>query len=202
VFLIANTMNTLMAEQTAEIGIMKAIGGRRRQIAGVYLRAALYLALFGVVVGVPVGIVLAHLIAGFVTSSVLGVPGRFAVSISVIAFSALFAVVLTMAASAPALRRALHIPVREALQSQGAAVTFGMSPLDRLLVRERVLPQTMRFGARNLVRNKRRTAATTGRKISDGSIRAVRPLRSSDWLLFARPRRPPGARALRGVTLA
>jgi len=161
VFLIANTMNTLMAEQTAEIGIMKAIGGRRRQIAGVYLRAALYLALFGVVVGVPVGIVLAHLIAGFVTSSVLGVPGRFAVSISVIAFSALFAVVLTMAASAPALRRALHIPVREALQSQGAAVTFGMSPLDRLLVRERLLPQTMRFGARNLVRNKRRTAATT-----------------------------------------
>ena len=44
VFLIANTMNTLMAEQTAEIGVMKAIGGRRRQIAGVFLRAALYLA--------------------------------------------------------------------------------------------------------------------------------------------------------------
>ena len=41
VFLIATTMNTLMAEQTAEIGVMKAIGGRRRQIAGVFLRSAL-----------------------------------------------------------------------------------------------------------------------------------------------------------------
>ena len=104
---------------------------------------------------------IAHLIANFVTSSVLGVPGRFAVSIPVIAFSAAFAVVLTVGASAPALRRALRIPVREALQSQGAAVTFGVSPIDRLVMHGRLLPRTIRFGARNLVRNKRRTAATT-----------------------------------------
>jgi putative ABC transport system permease protein len=161
VFLIANTMNTLMAEQTAEIGVMKAIGGRRRQIAGVFIRAALYLAIFGVLVGVPIGIAIAHLIANFVTSSVLGVPGRFAVSIPVVAFSAAFAVVLTVGASAPALRRALRIPVREALQSQGAVVTFGASPIDRLVMHGRLLPRTIRSAARNLVRNKRRTAATT-----------------------------------------
>ena len=161
VFLIANTMNTLMAEQTAEIGVMKAIGGRRRQIAGVFLRAALYLAVFGVLVGVPIGIAIANLIANFVTSSVLGVPGRFAVSFPVIAFSAGFAVVLTVGASAPALRRALRIPVRDALQSHGAAVTFGVSPIDRLVLHGRLLPRSIRFGARNLVRNKRRTAATT-----------------------------------------
>lgn len=161
VFLIANTMNTLMAEQTAEIGVMKAIGGRRRQIAGVFLRSALYLALFGVAVGTPMGIAIAHLIANFVTSSVLGVPGRFAVSVPVVVFSAVFAVVLTVSASAPALRRALRIPVRDALQSHGTAVTFGESPIDRVLARGRLLPKTFRFGLRNLVRNKRRTAATT-----------------------------------------
>jgi putative ABC transport system permease protein len=161
VFLIANTMNTLMAEQTGEIGVMKAIGGRRRQIAGVFVRAALYLAIFGVLVGVPIGIAIAHLIAGFVTGSVLGVPGRFGVSIPVVAFSAAFAVILTVGASVPALRRALRVPVRESLQGQGAAVTFGSSPVDRLLVHSRLLPRTVRFGARNLVRNKRRTAATT-----------------------------------------
>jgi putative ABC transport system permease protein len=161
VFLIANTMNTLMAEQTSEIGVMKAIGGRRRQIAGVFLRAAVYLATFGVLVGVPIGIAMAHTIANFVTSSVLGVPGRFAVSVPIIAFSAAFAVVLTVGASAPALRRALRIPVREALQSKGAVVTFGVSPIDRLVMHGRLLPRTIRSGARNLVRNKRRTAATT-----------------------------------------
>ncbi len=95
------------------------------------------------------------------TSSVLGVPGRFALSIPVIAFSAVFAVVLTVGASAPALRRALRIPVREALQSQGAAVTFGLSRFDRFVMHGRLLPRPVRLGARNLVRNKRRAAATT-----------------------------------------
>ena len=77
-----------------------------------------------------------------------------------IAFSAAFAAILTVAASAPALRRALRIPVREGLQKQGAAVTFGTSPIDGLLLHSRLLPRTIRLGARNLVRNKRRTAAT------------------------------------------
>lgn len=162
IFLIANTMNTLMAEQTGEIGIMKAVGGRRRQIAGVFVRAALYLALFGVAIGVPLGILLASAITGFITSSVLGVPGRFAASVPVVAFSAVFAVALTVGATLPALRRALRIPVREALQSgQGAAVTFGTSRVDRLVLHGRFLPRTFRLGARNLARNKRRALATT-----------------------------------------
>lgn len=161
IFLIANTMNTAMAEQTSEIGVMKAIGGRRRQIAGVYLRAALYLAGFGVLLGVPLGMLLASAVAGYVNDNVLGVPGRFAVSLPVIAFSAAFAIAVTVAATLPALRRALRIPVREALQTQGTSVTYGDSHLDRLLLHDRLLPRPVRFGARNLIRNKRRAAATT-----------------------------------------
>ena len=49
---ISNTMTTLVAEQTGEIGIMRAIGARRRQIALVYLRTALLLGALGAVVGV------------------------------------------------------------------------------------------------------------------------------------------------------
>lgn len=161
VFLIANTMNTLVAEQTGEIGIMKAIGGRRRQIAGIFLRAALYLAVTGVIVGIPLGVLLASAIAGFITQSVLGVPGRFGVSLPVVAASATVAVLLTVVASAPALRRALRLPVRQALQGQNAASMFGASRFDRLLLHDRLLPRMAKFGARNLLRNKRRSAATT-----------------------------------------
>jgi putative ABC transport system permease protein len=91
---------------------------------------------------------------------VLGVPGRFAVSLPVVAFSAAFAVALTVGASIPALRRALRVPVREALQSQGTTVTFGASRLDRLIVRI-PLPRAAEVGTRNLLRNKRRAAATS-----------------------------------------
>ena len=43
IVLVANTMGTLVAEQRHEIGIMKAIGGTRRQIRRVYLLTALLL---------------------------------------------------------------------------------------------------------------------------------------------------------------
>jgi putative ABC transport system permease protein len=49
--LISNTITTLVGEQTSEIAIMEAIGGRRRQIAGVYLKTALLLGAIGTVGG-------------------------------------------------------------------------------------------------------------------------------------------------------
>ena len=64
-------------------------------------------------------------------------------------------------AAQPRMPVTVAVPVCEVLQSQGAAVTFGASRPDRLLVRGRLPPRIVRFGARNLVRNKRRTAATT-----------------------------------------
>ena len=45
--LIANTMTTLIGEQRREIGMMKAIGGTRRQIRRIYLRTALLLGAIG-----------------------------------------------------------------------------------------------------------------------------------------------------------
>ena len=45
--LVANTMTTLIGEQRREIGMMKAIGGTRRQIRRVYLRTALLLGAAG-----------------------------------------------------------------------------------------------------------------------------------------------------------
>ena len=44
---------------------MKAIGARRRQIAGIYVRTALLLGALGTVVGSVLGIVLANLLVGF-----------------------------------------------------------------------------------------------------------------------------------------
>ena len=49
--LVSNTMTTLVAEQTGEIGIMRAVGARRRQVAFVYLRTAALVGLLGALVG-------------------------------------------------------------------------------------------------------------------------------------------------------
>ena len=67
--LMANTMGTLIGEQRREIGMMKAIGGTRRQIRRVYLLTALLLGGIAAVLGVGLGLVVANAIVRFFGSS-------------------------------------------------------------------------------------------------------------------------------------
>jgi ABC-type lipoprotein release transport system permease subunit len=56
-------------EQTSEIGIMKAVGGRRRQIAAVYLKTAVLLGGLGTAAGIVLGAVLAYVLTGYFGST-------------------------------------------------------------------------------------------------------------------------------------
>lgn len=55
--LVATMMSTLLSQQIRQIGVMKAIGARTRQIAGIYLTMVLILAVIGLIIGMPLGIV-------------------------------------------------------------------------------------------------------------------------------------------------
>lgn len=63
--LISNTMSTLVAEQTRQIAVMRAIGGRRRDVARIYLTTTLLLGGVGAIVGVVAGVALSNLLAGY-----------------------------------------------------------------------------------------------------------------------------------------
>jgi hypothetical protein len=54
--LVINLLTAMMASQVRQIGVMKAIGGTRWQIAGIYFGQALFLGIAAVVVSVPLGI--------------------------------------------------------------------------------------------------------------------------------------------------
>jgi putative ABC transport system permease protein len=68
-FLIVNTVSALLAQQTRQIGVMKAIGARSSQIVVMYLVLALVYGLLALVVAVPLGALgargLSNLMAGF-----------------------------------------------------------------------------------------------------------------------------------------
>ena len=121
--LISNTMTTLVAEQTGEIGIMRAVGARRRQVALVYVRTALLLGALGALAGVALGIVLSNLLARYFGSMFWAVDVGFGVDVTVRARRASRVGLLAPPLAAlPAIRRGVRVDLREALESTGSAV--------------------------------------------------------------------------------
>jgi putative ABC transport system permease protein len=157
--LISNTMTTLVSEQTGEIGIMRAVGARRRQVALVYLKTALLLGAAGTLVGTALGVLLSNLLASFFGSTFFAVDVGFGVDGTVVAVAALVGLLGPALAALPAVRRGTRVDLREALESTGSAVG-GQDAGDRLLRRVRFLPRTMQIGLRGVGRRKRRTLAT------------------------------------------
>jgi putative ABC transport system permease protein len=157
--LTSNTMSTLVAEQTGEIGIMRAVGARRRQVSLVYLRTALLLGALGAFLGVALGIVLASVLAGFFGNEFWAVDVGFGVDPAVVLASLAIGLLGPPLAALPAIRRASRTDLREALESTGSAVGGQAAP-DRLLRRARFLPRTMQIGLRSVGRRRRRSFAT------------------------------------------
>ena len=162
-FLISATMNTLIAEQASEIAILKTLGARRRQIAGIALRTAALLGAGGAVLGTIIGIGIAYLLAHYFAATIIDVSVGFGISVPVVVASLVLGPALAVAASLPALRRALRRPVAQTLAGAGTT-GYGAGRLDRLVARSGLLsgtavPGSVRMGARNALRQKRRSAA-------------------------------------------
>ncbi len=157
--LVANTMTTLVGEQTSEIGTMKAIGGGRRQIAAVYLRTSLILGALGSIVGIVLGLVLANLLVRFFGSTFFAISAGVGADVPVLVASLALGLLGAPLAALPAIRRGVRMPVREALEATGSA-TGGQGALDRALRRVRFLPRPVQIGVRSIGRRKRRSLAT------------------------------------------
>jgi putative ABC transport system permease protein len=157
--LVSNTMTTLVAEQTGEIGIMRAIGARRRQVGLVYLRTALLLGAFGALVGVVLGALLAYGLASYFGSLFWAIDVGFTVDTTVVTASVVLGVLVPVLAALPAIRRGVRVDLREALESTGSAVG-GQDAGDELLRRAGFLPRTMQIGLRGIGRRRRRSLAT------------------------------------------
>src|SRR5512146_2280392 len=177
--LIANTMTTLIGEQRHEIGMMKAVGGTRRQIRRVYVRTALLLGAAGSVIGVLLGLVIANAVVRFFGSSFFAISPGFEVSVPVVVASIVVGLVAPPLAALPAIRRGSRIPVREALE-EVAALQGGQAALDRLLRRLSFLPRTAQIGVRSVTRRARRSVTTVVQiALAVGTLLAVLSLVNS-----------------------
>jgi putative ABC transport system permease protein len=157
--LIANTITTLVAEQTSEIGIMKAVGARRRQVAAIYVKTALLLGALGTGAGILFGVVLVNALARYFGSTYYAVTTHVGVDWRILVLSALVGLAAPVLVALPAIRRAVRVPLREALEASGSAVS-DQGTNGRLLRSVQFLPRVAQIGLRNIGRRRQRSIAT------------------------------------------
>ena len=93
---IANTMYTSVLERTREIGVMKAIGARNRDILTIFLTESALLGLVGGIIGAAIGLALAFIAASAASGALGGIEFKVALNIplllAAISFSLLIGV--------------------------------------------------------------------------------------------------------------
>lgn len=164
-FLVINIINSLLAQHTEQIGIMKAVGARKSQIFSMYLIAVIIFGLLSLLVAVPLGALAAYGLAGFIASLINFDLIGFRIPTNVLMIQIVVAVLVPVLAAMVPVIRGSAITVREALSDQGLGKgNFGQNLLDRFvnwlsgtLLR---LSRPMRISLRNTIRRKARLVLT------------------------------------------
>ena len=169
--LVVNLLMALMAAQVRQIGVMKAIGGSRVQIARLYLSQALLLGCAAIVLAIPAGIwgsrVFCLYMAKFLNFDITS----FAVPIWVYAAVITVGVVVPLMAAAYPVWKGTAVSVREALADVGVSRNqFGTTVFDRLLAGTGGLTRPMLFAIRNSFRRRTRLVLTVTTLAAGGTF--------------------------------
>ena len=159
--LVINLLTAMMASQVRQIGVMKAIGGTRWQIARIYFVQALFLGIAAVIVSVPLGILGSRALCRYMAFFLNFDINSFAVPVWVYLLVALIGIAAPLIAAAYPIWRGTATPVRVALSDFGLSqTTFGASPFDRALTRIGGTFSLVALAIRNSFRRRARLVLT------------------------------------------
>jgi putative ABC transport system permease protein len=110
-----NTITMAVLERTREIGMLRSIGARARDIRRIFATEGLVVAVAGWLAGVPLGYVLGRAI-GWATGEAVGLDIAFVFPLPYVAIALVGTVVLALAVMLAPLRRAVRFKPGEALR--------------------------------------------------------------------------------------
>ena len=160
-FLVINTINALVAQQIPQIGIMKAVGGTRRQIMTLYLGGTLIYGLLALLIALPLGVLAADAISKSLLQ-LMSIPPepQINLSLSAVTQQVFVALLVPLLAALWPVFSGVRISVSQAISNYGIGATFGKGLIDRLLARVRGLPRQAILTLRNTFRRKGRVVLT------------------------------------------
>jgi putative ABC transport system permease protein len=167
-FLVYNTISAILIEQVKQIGMMKAIGGRARQILWIYLSASFMYGLLASLVAIPLGAIGAHYLALFLLNLFNTELGPFTIDLMTVQIQVGVALLSPLVASLFPILAGVSLTVREALSSYGLEGAVGL--VDRLVARMNRLPYSLLLTLGNTFRNKKRIFFLQLMLVSSGFI--------------------------------
>ncbi len=198
-FLVINTITALLAQQTRQIGMMKAVGARRRQIVALYLVTVAIFGLLSLLIAVPLGIAGSFYFSRFIAAFLNFDITNFRLPTEVLWTEIGVGLLVPILAAIYPIFSGTRVTVREAVSEYGLGRgQFGSSLIDRLLLKiqqsrllRRRLSRPLVLSLRNTFRRKARLALTLITLIFGGAIFiTVFSLRVSmlttlhDWLSY------------------
>jgi len=180
-FLVINTIGSLVAQQTRQLGVMKAIGARRGQLAALYFVMVLAYGVMALLLAIPLGQIATRSFVDFGSGVLNFRVTDFATPGPILAIELAVGLLVPLLAAAVPVVLGMRMPVREALYSSGTkGLDFGHGLLDRLLGGVKGLSRPVALALRNTFVRKGRLALTLAALVLAAStFIAVASVRSS-----------------------
>jgi putative ABC transport system permease protein len=159
--LVVNLLMGMMASQVRQIGVMKAIGGTRWQVARIYFSQALLLGIAALCLALPLGILGSRALCGPLAALLNFDITSFTVPLWVYLWAVAVGLVVPLLAAAWPVWKGSAISVREALADFGVSRnTFGSSVFDRMLAGIGGMSRPLLLAIRNSFRRRTRLVLT------------------------------------------
>ncbi len=156
--LILNTITTLITEQTAIIGAMKAIGATRGAVLRGYLLTVAIYSVLATIPAIALGLYAGNLLASMLAPQIPLELGPFTIAPWVVALSLAVGLGVPILAALFPLWNGTRVTVREALSAYGIETGQGRGASSRLGQRLTWVSQTTWLGLRGLFRKRWRAA--------------------------------------------
>ena len=169
--LIANTLNALLSQHLRQIGIMKLVGARSRQIMAMYLVLILAFGIIALLIAVPLGIIAGNGLAESLSSQLNIKIQGFRVIPEIVILQVLGALLIPLIAGIVPVNHGAKTTVRRAISDTGAGAGQSTANwLTHLGEWLRWLSRPVLLSIRNTFRRKGRLALTLFTLIMAGAI--------------------------------
>jgi len=159
-FLITNTLQALLDQQMAQIGIMKTVGARRMQVISIYMAMILIFGMLAFAIAVPLANLVAYSLMDILALKLNTVISSRHLVPQVLVIQALLAVLVPQVAAFLPIWQGSRLSVKDALSGSARNNPISTGWLDSQLAKIRALSRPIRISLRNVFRRKGRLILT------------------------------------------